>query len=95
MDTALVIVLEPIELCSGDARIFLDLSRLGMVCLNTLLEGDLKKALSQRLLAWLLARAVSDTVWNSVLPLYLNLELRPSSENFLPAVLGLWRRKKE
>lgn len=74
---------------------FLDLSRFGIVCLNTRLDGDLKKALSHLLFAWLLARAVSETVWNSVLPLYRNLELRPSRENFRPAVFGLWRRKKE
>ena len=66
-----------------------------MVCLNTRLEGDLKKALSHLLLAWLEARAVSETVWNSVRPLYRNLELRPSRENFRPAVLGLCSRKKE
>ena len=59
----------PIELCSGEASMFLDLSKLGIVCLRTRLDGDLKNALSHRLLAWLLAMAVSDTVWNSVLPL--------------------------
>ena len=48
---------------------FLDLSKFGIVCLRTRLDGDLKNALSHRLLAWLLAIAVSDTVWNSVLPL--------------------------
>ena len=48
---------------------FLALSRFGIVCLNTRLDGDLKKALSHLLFAWLLARAVSETVWNSVLPL--------------------------
>ena len=74
---------------------FRDFSKLGIVCLNTRLEGDLKNALSHRLLAWLEARAVSETVWNSVRPLYRNLELRPSRENFRPAVLGLCSRKKE
>ena len=46
-----------------------DFSKLGIVCLNTRLEGDLKKALSHLLLAWVEARAVSETVWNSVRPL--------------------------
>ena len=59
----------PIELCSGDASIFLGLSRFGIVCRRTRREGDRKKALSHLLLAWLVAIAVSDTVWNSVLPL--------------------------
>ena len=58
-------------------------------------EGDRKKALSHRLLAWLVATAVSDTVWNSVRPLYRNLELRPSRENFRPGALGLCSLKKE
>ena len=45
---------------------FLDLSRFGIVCLRTRLEGDLKNALSQLLVVAALsccdARAVSDTV---------------------------------
>ena len=59
----------PIELCSGEASMFLDLSKLGIVCLRTRRDGDLKNALSHLLLAWLLAIAVSETVWNSVRPL--------------------------
>ena len=70
----LEMLLEPMELCSGDANMFRDLSRLGMVCRNTLREGERKNPLSHRLLLLLLllllpAKAVSDTVWNSVLPL--------------------------
>ena len=52
----------PIELCSGDAKMLRDFSKLGIVCLKTRLEGDLKNALSHRLLAWLEARVVSETV---------------------------------
>ena len=74
---------------------FLALSRFGIVCLNTLLEGDLKNALAHLLLACVLARAVSDTVWNSVLPLYRNLEPRfIRSDIRWGGALGLWSRKK-
>ena len=85
----------PIELCSGEASRFLVLSKFGIVCLSTRLDGDLKNAFSHRLLAWLLARADSETVWNSVLPLYRNFELRPQRGNFLPGIFGLCNRKNE
>jgi len=62
LESELPMLLEPMVLASGDASMFLLLSKLGIVCLKIFLLGVLKKDFSHLDWACPAAKADSDTV---------------------------------